>query len=200
MALISSKVKKVDNESLATKVALRRWLLDRMGIVDAYVLDTCSGLGKIWDAMGEHVHVRQWTRCDKKPRRAGTLQIEASEALRRLPLESFNVVDIDTYGEPWHPYLVLLSRLSQPTAVFLTEGVLGVNTRVSLDLTRSVGLPDTWNQLVPHGAPLSAYLGSRVLSRTHDYARILHARSVLLHNGAGAGRVTYYALGLAPLD
>ena len=199
MALISKNVKKVDNESLATKVALRRWLLGRLGITEAYVLDTCSGLGKIWDAMAEHVEVRQWTRCDKKPRRDGTLQIEAAEALRRLPLDAFNVVDIDTYGEPWEPYLVLLSRLSRPTAVFLTEGVLGVNTRVSLPLTRAVGLPDTWNQLVPHSATLSAYLGSRVLARTHEHARILHARSVLLRNGAGAGRVTYYALGLAPL-
>lgn len=69
--------KKTDNVSLASKVALRRWLLGRMGFTEVRVLDTCAELGKVWDAMSDHVQVRQWTRCDLKPRRPGPLALGA---------------------------------------------------------------------------------------------------------------------------
>jgi hypothetical protein len=181
--------KKTDNASLATKVALRCWLLERLGMKDVHVLDTCSGLGKIWEAMGEHVTIRQWTRCDHKPRRAGALAIEATRALEIFPVDVYNVVDIDPYGEPWEPFRVFLRRFSRPTAVFLTHGHV-MNAQVANVNLAAVGIPLDWP--IPRTPSLSAYVAEQQLSACLDYARVVVAARVVLP------RVSYYALGLEP--
>jgi len=186
---VSSSGVKTDNASLPTKVAIRRWLLDRMQFRDAYVLDTCAGLGKVWDAMEDHVTIRQWTRCDVKPRRAGTLALPAIEAVKRFDLSLFNVIDIDPYGEPFEPYRVVLERLQRPTAVFLTHGHV-MNAQVSKANLTAAGIPDGWQ--VPRTPALSAFIAQQNIEGTWKHATILHAAKVALP------RVTYYALGVQP--
>src|SRR4051812_43717130 len=116
----SKKRTLTDNRSIPTKIELRKRLLADMGLTEVRVLDTCAGAGHIWSAMEDHVAIKQWVRCDLRPRQHGTLALSAVQAIQNLPLEQFNVVDIDPYGEPWEPYMALLARLTTPTAVFLT--------------------------------------------------------------------------------
>lgn len=101
---MASSSKKTDNVSLASKIAIRTWLLKRMGFRAVRVLDTCAGAGHVWRTMRDHVTVEAWCRCDIKPRTAGTLSMTATQAIRSLGMADFNVIDIDPYGEPWEPY------------------------------------------------------------------------------------------------
>lgn len=181
---------KTDNASLASKVALRRWLLGEMGITRVRVLDACAGAGRIWTAMAEHVEIERWIRCDIKPRQPGTLRLSAAEAMNVMTLDHFNVIDIDPYGEPWDAYHVALRRLRSPMAVFLTRGSL-VNVVTSNALMRVAYLPTSW--AVPRTPALAEYLDGRMLSETWRYARIAHAAHIELPS------VQYYALGLEPL-
>ena len=180
---------KTDNVSLASKVAIRCWLLARMDITDVYVLDTCTGAGHVWSAMDDHVTIRQWTRCDVTPRGAGTLALSAVDAVRRFPLDTYNVVDIDPYGEPWEPYRALLTRITRPVAVFLTHGHVR-QSGVHATTLEALGLPSSWP--VPRTPSLSAFAARSQLEQTWRYAHIQHAAHVRFP------RVTYYALGLAP--
>lgn len=182
--------KKTDNVSLASKVAIRRWLLERMGITEVKLLDTCAGAGHVWKAMAQHVTVSQWIRCDIKPRQAGTLKMTALDAVKTLPLADFNVIDIDPYGEPWKPYHEALIRLTRPTAMFLTHGHV-MQAQVSNDNLASVGIPLDWP--IPRTPNLSAFVAHRSLERTWKLAAIEHSARIVFP------RVSYYALGLRPL-
>lgn len=186
-------VKKLDNASIPSKVAIRRWLLERMQISDAYVLDTCAGAGHVWDAMRAHVRVRQWTRCDIRPRRGGTLGLAAADAVRALPLDTYNVIDIDPYGEPWDPFLAVLERLRKPTAIFLTRGCMNLTGAVSNAVLRVIGIPDKWPY--PRTKALPLFADELILRQTWTYARIDHAARL-----APSATVTYYALGVSPKE
>jgi hypothetical protein len=187
---------KTDNASLDTKIAIRRWLLERMDITEARVLDTCCGLGKIWTAMEEHVTVRQWTRCDVQPRRAGVLALDATTALQKFPLDVYNVIDIDPYGEPWPAYQVALQRITQPTAVFLTRGHTGISG-ISILAATAAGIPEAWHGLLPKTPKLADFVADSFLSHTWRYLNIEHAAISRIQKSGGTS-VTYYALGLFP--
>lgn len=180
---------KTDNKSLKTKVELRRSLLAEMSLTSVSVLDACAGAGHIWTAMQAHVQVMQWIRCDIKPRQAGTLALTAMQAMSSLPIERFNVIDIDPYGEPWDAYLAVLPRLRRETAMFLTRGHIGWSnpSRVA---RAAVQLPPDWP--VPRAPRLTDFIGARILGLTWTYADIRQAYTVELPH------VTYYALALAP--
>lgn len=203
----NDKPSKQDSSSTAAKVRLRRWLLDRMSIEDAYVLDACAGLGQIWESMEDHVNIMQWTKCDIAPRRVGTLKIDATNAIERFPIETYNVVDIDPFGDPWEPYWALLPRIKKPTAVFLTHSFRLNVTQVSRVLCESGGIPSEWFADIPHDGALVRFLAERLLSRTVDFVDVLHSARMSVERGprgkgAGTGlknqTVNYYALGLAP--
>lgn len=187
---------KTDNASITTKIAIRRWLLDRMDITEARVLDTCCGLGKIWTAMEEHVTIRQWTRCDVKPRRAGVLALDATTALQKFPLDVYNVIDIDPYGEPWEPFYVVLQRLTQPTAVFLTRGHTGVSG-ISMLAANIAGIPAEWHRLLPKTPKLADFVADNFLSHAWRHVNIEHAAVARIQKSGGTS-VTYYALALEP--
>ena len=178
-----------DNQSLGSKVAIRRWLLERMGVTEAYVLDVYAGAGLVWTAMEDHVTIRQWTRCDVKPRKEGTLAIDAVTALRRFDLSTYNVIDIDPYGDPWEAYAAVLPRLVRPTAVFLSRGTVGPGLSSHAAL-RMVGLPTDWP--LPNVHATSAFVAQQLLARTWRYVDIQHSAELVLH------RVAYYALALTP--
>jgi hypothetical protein len=167
-----------------------------MGIKEVYVLDTCAGLGKIWTAMEEKVTIRQWTRCDLKPRRAGVLRLDATEALEKFDLSLYNVIDIDPYGEPWEPFLAMLPRLTKPTAVFLTHCQLGIGS-ISLAAAQAVGIPQHWHRDLPHDPNVAEYVAAQILGRIWKHAEILHAAKVSIIKNGGSD-VHYYALGLKP--
>jgi len=182
--------RKTDNRSLRHKVELRCWLLDAMHITDVRVLDTCAGAGVIWDAMRAHVSISRCIRSDIKPRRVGTLKLSAVDMIRAMPLDEFNVIDIDPYGEPWEAYLEVLARLRQPTAVFVTRGTVSWGVLTDAVLAH-FGVPRHWP--IAQSQRLAAYVDDLVLRDTWHYADIRHASVLDLED------VSYYALGLAPL-
>jgi len=203
----NDKPAKQDSSSTAAKIRLRRWLLDRMDIEEAYVLDACAGLGQIWEGMEEHVSLMQWTKCDIKPRRPGTLKLDATDAIERFPLETYNVVDIDPYGDPWEPYWALLPRIKKPTAVFLTHSFRLNVCQISYAVAEACGIPHDWMADLPHDGGLMRYMGAHMLSRTVDFVDVLHSAKMGVERGArgkGSGgglnnqTINYYALGLAP--
>lgn len=193
-----AKGAKLDNRSLETKLALRAWLLGKMAITSVRVLDTCAGSGHVWGAMRQRIAVEQWVRCDIKARQAGTLQLDATDAVKSLPVASFNVVDIDPYGLPWEPYMALLERIregtvTEPMAVFLTCGRMAI-MRANLPTMKAVGIPRSWARDLPRSAYVNDYIGGRILSSTWNAADITHAARVTMPRS----NVTYYAVGLAP--
>lgn len=176
-----------DNRSMRQKLELRQWLLGELQITEARVLDLCSGAGHVWSEMGAHVNVAQWVRSDIKPRRAGTLKMSAVQAVNAFDVGGFNVIDIDTWGEPWEPYLAILPKLRGRVAIFLTRGHVHF-THSSKAVLNACGIPPTWR--IPLTLPLAAFLDARVLSETWRYADIREAARVELKS------VNYYALGL----
>jgi hypothetical protein len=191
---------KTDNRSLRSKVELRRWLLDRMGLTRVRVLDVCSGAGYIWSEMEKYVDIATWVKVDIKPRAPGTLRMTSMQAVTSFPLEEFDVIDIDPYGEPWDAYRQVLLRLRRPTAVFLTYGrVIAMPSTYATAIAH--GIPKAWVTArpgnphltyMPHMPEVGLYLAERTLRATWRYADILHAARVDFR------RVTYYALGLTP--
>lgn len=186
-----SQQTKTDNRSLASKIALRRWLLSRLHLTDIQLLDTCAGAGHIWRTMQEHVTVSRWVRCDVKPRQAGTLQMTALQACRVLPLDDFTVIDIDPYGDPFSAYVAALTRITKPMAFFLTHGhvMQGAVTGVT---SAAAGLPPEWP--VPRTPSLGAFLAQSSLEATWRFATIQHSAVVRFPN------VDYYALAVTPLN
>lgn len=182
---------KRDNAALPKKLEIRRLLLGKMGLTEVTVLDACAGSGLVWSAMEDHVTIRQWIRCDIKPRDVNTLGLTATEAIRSLPTDAFNVIDIDPWGEPWEPYLALLPRITRPTAVFLTRGHIGP-TRLSLAMLAAVGIPRDWEKDMIRVPELSAYVSQMILAQTWKYVTVTHAYETKLPH------VSYYALGLKP--
>lgn len=190
---------KVDNRSLQAKVNLRRWLLQRMKIDHVRVLDACAGEGAIWSAMEEHTTIDRWVRCDIKPRYPSdgmTLKLSAVQSMQSMDLDEFNVIDIDTYGDPWEAYRILLPRLRKVTCVFLTHGRVTLGGDVTNATKIANGLPVEWR--IPQILTTVEYIAQRCLESTWHYADILHAGTVASAPGQGRASLTYYGLGLKP--
>lgn len=116
------KTKQTDNYNLAGKVALRLHLLNRFheqGV--PRVFDACKGDGRIWKAVREEFKVASYWGTDLKPK-AGTLKVDSRRVIGLL--RDADVVDIDTYGDPWEHWFTLLrdSEPKRPMSVFLTHG------------------------------------------------------------------------------
>lgn len=131
---------------------------------------------------------------DKAPRLPGTLKGDITgdnSVLRRVPIADFDCIDIDTYGEPWEPWLRWVApRLARErtTIVLLTCGriSLGGGTSVSAFSKRLAGIPDDW-AITRHPA-VAQYLGDFTIRQSAVVAEIEAAAQIVLP------RVTYFAL------
>ena len=113
---------KTDNHNMAAKLALRRHFIDKYHAGEYFsVFDCCQGDGKIWKRLGREYQFSYWGVDVKK--RSGRLMVESE---RVLGIEGFSadVVDVDTYGNPWGHWMALLPNVTSPTTVFLTEGFM----------------------------------------------------------------------------
>jgi len=157
---------KTDNRNLSAKVALRRHVLDANGITSCRVLDLFAGEGHIWKAMAKHITLETYMPVDRKPRMAGTVKATITPRfLSALDLTRFNVIDVDTYGEPWEFYLQLLGQITTPSAVFLTCGTLrqgGFGSGgFSTVARKAIGIPDDWE--TPYSYELKRWAGEYIL-------------------------------------
>lgn len=120
MALKNAPVtsaKMTDNKNMAQKTAVRLHFLRKYHADDARVFDCCQGAGLIWKTIRQEFEVASYWGVDVKTRPGG-LKMDSVKVLEQGVKD--NVIDIDTYGEPWAHWLKLLPKVNQPTTVFLT--------------------------------------------------------------------------------
>ena len=181
-----AKQKKTDNKSLNLKVALRARVIREAGLGELRVLDLCAGAGHIWREMGKAHKIIAYVPVDQKPRMPGTIKGALSNRLlAAFDMAGFNVVDVDTYGEPWLAWLNLSVRITGRTVFFLTHGITGMMGTNTSKLARSIlGIPPDWD--IPKKPEISA-LAARYALRAGG-AEIVKGWKVELPN------VTYYGL------
>ena len=109
--------RKTDNKYLAEKVALRTYFLRKYHQDNAKVFDCCQGAGLIWKTIRKEFKVASYWGVDLKAR-PGRVAMNSVDVLNRKLTD--NVIDVDTYGEPWQHWLTMLPNIVQPTTVYLT--------------------------------------------------------------------------------
>jgi hypothetical protein len=197
----------IDNSNLGAKLALRRFTLRETAWPDLDVLDLCAGAGHIWSALRsgqDRLPVRHYLPCDRSPRTslAGTIRGEAVELAASLDLSRFNVIDMDTYGEPWPILIAAVERIARETMIFVTRGRGGQSmASMSNCAKRVAGIPTEWP--IPLSAELHAYVDRRILSALWNSVDIVSTRSVLRYppraNNNG-GAVQYLAIRVKPIS
>lgn len=106
-----------DNKAMAEKLAIRLHFLRKYHSGNAKVFDCCQGACLIWSTIRKDIDVKSYWGVDLKVRK-GRVSMNSVEVLRRKLTD--NVIDVDTYGEPWEHWLTMLPNISQPTSIFLT--------------------------------------------------------------------------------
>lgn len=128
-------MKKSDNTNLNAKLELRRLCLQRYhaGTVPA-VLDCCCAEQQLWSVLRNEFEVK-YLGVDKEKKK--NQLVMQSERLLQLPI-NYDVIDIDTYGQPWKHWRAMLPNLTKPVTVFLTIGQIRFNG------IGAVGSEDPW--------------------------------------------------------
>ena len=184
---------KTDNKSLRLKVEIRKRLLKETGLKPLRILDLYAGEGLIWKEVGKNFKFSSYTPVDKAPRLPGTIKATVDEHfLQAFDMSQFNVVDVDTYGEPWLAWEILFPKIQHPTLFFLTHGA--VSTRGGCQISKLarqiMGIPKHWN--IPQKRELAQLADKYILLRKNPMARIIKGYQVPLTN------VTYYGLLCSP--
>jgi hypothetical protein len=182
---------KTDNKNLDAKIQLRRRMLDEAKFAEHRVLDLCAGEGVVWRTMRQHAKLDDYVPVDLAPRLPGTIvgDVKDERFLSAFDLSRFNIIDIDTYGEPWKPWSFLQDRLTANTAVFLTHGAVSTpgGSGVSNLVLERLGIPLAWN--IPMKRDLSEFAAPYMLHPGKcAQVRIAKAWKISLQN------VTYYGL------
>jgi hypothetical protein len=182
---------KTDNHSLRHKIELRREVCALL-VQPLRVLDLYAGEGRVWWGMKEFSQIESYTPVDQKPRMSGVIKMTVSaRTVRGFDLSQYNVVDVDTYGEPWEVWGELAKMITGETAVFLTHGhVSRQSTMISKFLRAASGIPVEWD--IPKDTSLARRLGRDFLLSTLQSFRFNKALYI------EHARVTYYGLLLAP--
>ncbi|MCI0717827.1 MAG: hypothetical protein L0338_02390 [Acidobacteria bacterium] len=184
---------KTDNANLELKVELRRRVLKAARFRRPLrVLDLYAGEGKIWRHLRAEFKLAGYTPCDIRPRMAGTLKANVTPLfVEAIASGHYNVIDIDTYGEPWATWAAVAHRIHQRAAIFLTHGVVGMGQTSHMAL-EAMGIPHAWKIPVkPHIA--------RFAARFFIVPEFVKLRIESAWR-AEAGNATYYGLVVSPLD
>jgi hypothetical protein len=156
MTLVASpKLKlKTDNHAITEKVELRKLVIREAGLEPCRVLDLFAGEGNVWTEMRRQaVKVSAYTPVDRDSRQPGQIKAKINPRFvaamaQNNGLARFNVIDVDTYGEPWEIWHELLNRITTTTAVFLTRGKVTYGAGrmpISKQAKKNMGIPDSWN-------------------------------------------------------
>lgn len=188
--------KKTDNANMPKKLAIRRYMLDKYHQGEPLrVFDCCQGEGKIWGVLRNEYEVQTYWGVDVKPKR-GRLKIDSIRILQ-AGLKNENVVDIDTYGEPWNHYAELCDKLVQPTTVFLTCGIPGNASFRSQVFAESVGFGDLKIPGVLHCRANRALGAIYALTRTCGNCTIVEAVQCV-HRFGSQSLTRYFGVRLEP--
>lgn len=137
--------KMVDNQYADSKLELRRYFLGKYHAEPPRVMDCCQGNGVMWRSLQREFKLASYWGMDLKPKR-GRLQADSLAVLAAGKWRD-NVIDVDTYGNPWKHWLALLPHVTRPTTVFLTHGM----NRMGGGLASIEGLAEAGIRFRNHG-------------------------------------------------
>jgi len=167
-------------------------MLDRLSSrSELRVLDCCAGERVIWERLRKEYPVKSYLGLDIKPRRSGVVRIDSARWLRQVDWHA-NVIDVDTYGDPWRHWLAILEKAREPVAVFLTAGCgWGGLSEHQDELYKSAGLRPEWHDRIQRNSPaLMEYLTRSILTRkpasdiiTQEIVSIASVRSCATYYG-----------------
>jgi hypothetical protein len=105
---------KTDNDNLSKKLAVRLFALNELGKSEnesIQVLDCFAGDGLLWHYLKkefgrniEHVGI------DILPKRGSLYLGDNRRYLRRLPIDNYDLIDLDAYGVPYDQMKILVQR------------------------------------------------------------------------------------------
>ena len=99
----------VHNASPATKIELRRRLIEALGgPASCRVLETHSGPGIM--RRGAYSGAREWIGIDTDIEAPGAVHYDSTLVLRAIDLSAFNLFDVDAFGSPWHHVWLVSQR------------------------------------------------------------------------------------------
>jgi hypothetical protein len=106
--------KKTDNDNLSKKLAIRLFAMDKLGKIEAEpirVLDCFAGDGLLWHYLKkeskrniEHVGI------DTLPKKGALYLGDNRRYLQRLPIDDYDLIDLDAYGVPYDQMKILVKR------------------------------------------------------------------------------------------
>jgi hypothetical protein len=138
---------KTDNSRPEPKLELRRHFLSKYPSKTYRVIDCCAGEEqKIWTQLRKEFPNIQYMGLDKKRVGKGVVKIDAARWMSQVEWRA-DVVDIDTYGEPWSVYFPMLENfVGDEITVFLTYCRVGINTVgvMSNPVRERLGIPKDW--------------------------------------------------------
>lgn len=164
---------KTDNANFAVKIEMRLGAMRATGWREFGVLDLCAGASKIWTAVNAEMPLSRYLACDRKPRSAMVLKGDAEDLAQTIDLALFNVIDIDAYGEPWGALTHVVRRVTSPTLIFLTQGIMATTFNPSFAIRRASGIPDEWS--LPPSRDLVLYLSDRAFRGVLAYGTVSDA-------------------------
>lgn len=106
---------KTDNDNLSKKLALRMAVVDALlarGEDEVRVLDCFAGDGTIWRLLRQEYGPRiKHVGIDRAWKRGARYLGDNRRYLRLLPINDYNLIDIDAYGVPYEQMKTLADRL-----------------------------------------------------------------------------------------
>jgi hypothetical protein len=92
------------------KFEIRRRLLEFMTPTGACVFDAFAGHGRMYDNVWQHA--QSYVGCDQEFFRDNREMFCADNkrVLRAIPLDRFNIFDLDAYGMPWEQAMIVAAR------------------------------------------------------------------------------------------
>lgn len=131
-----------DNSHVRPKLDLRRYFLGKYHAQrPAKVFDACQGSGLLWATLRREFALGSYWGVDVKKHR-GRLKVDSVRVLA-LPGAAWDVVDIDTYGQPWNHWSALLAnrtRLDRTVFVTIAENRTGMGSTISQATRQALGI------------------------------------------------------------
>jgi len=186
--------KKTDNHNVADKLGIRRYFLDKYHKkVPPVVFDCCQGEKLLWSILEREYVLDSYFGVDLKIKK-GRLKIDSSRILEQKGFD-FDVVDVDTYGEPWKHFLNMLPHITKPCTVFLTIVTIKAagGGNISKLMAKALGVHNLTNLPMSLRGKISSLGTDQVLSMALNYCEVQECKEV-----ESFGNARYLGLRLIP--
>lgn len=121
----------VDNSNYQGKLSLRRYFMAKYHSESpASVMDCCQGAGLVWKQLRSEFTLSSYFGMDLKKKK-GRLKVDSVQVLSQ-PGWKQDIIDVDTYGQPWRHWEAIVRNATHPLTVFMTIG-RGVGLLTSID-------------------------------------------------------------------